>query len=189
MIKNNIALVFPEVMFLMSCANEDHTEGDINEMGVRLAQEITTHISQYCPGNSLGKISFIAHSMGGLICRAAFPYLQEFSPKMCNFMTLGSPHLGYMYSSSTIFDVGMWFVKTWKKSKCLQQLRMTDYDSTGNMENCFLYQLSKVKGLEWFRNIIFIGSHQDLYAPFDSARIQISNKTELMQSKNGNMYV
>lgn len=29
MIKNNIALVFPEVMFLMSSANEDHTEGDI----------------------------------------------------------------------------------------------------------------------------------------------------------------
>ena len=45
MIKNNIALVFPEVMFLMSSANEDHTEGDISEMGVRLAQEINTHIS------------------------------------------------------------------------------------------------------------------------------------------------
>lgn len=37
MIKNNIALVFPEVMFLMSSANEDHTEGDIKEMGIRLA--------------------------------------------------------------------------------------------------------------------------------------------------------
>lgn len=37
MIKNNIALVFPEVMFLMSAANEDQTEGDIKEMGLRLA--------------------------------------------------------------------------------------------------------------------------------------------------------
>ena len=37
MIKNSIALVFPEVMFLMSAANEDHTEGDISEMGARLA--------------------------------------------------------------------------------------------------------------------------------------------------------
>jgi hypothetical protein len=37
MIKNNIALNFPEVMFLMSSSNEDHTEGDISEMGVRLA--------------------------------------------------------------------------------------------------------------------------------------------------------
>ena len=31
-IRNNIALVFPEVMFLMSQANEDHTEGNIKEM-------------------------------------------------------------------------------------------------------------------------------------------------------------
>jgi hypothetical protein len=75
MIKNNIALIFPEVMFLMSQANEDNTEGDIAEMGVRLAQEINTHISHYCPGNSLAKISFIAHSLGGLISRAALPYL------------------------------------------------------------------------------------------------------------------
>jgi len=45
MIKNNIALVFPEVMFLMSSSNEDHTEGDIKEMGIRLAQEVNTHIS------------------------------------------------------------------------------------------------------------------------------------------------
>jgi hypothetical protein len=44
MIKNEIALVFPEVMFLMSSSNEDHTEGDISEMGVRLAKEIKTHI-------------------------------------------------------------------------------------------------------------------------------------------------
>eukprot|EP00356_Strombidium_inclinatum_P005286 CAMPEP_0170483310 /NCGR_PEP_ID=MMETSP0208-20121228/3005_1 /TAXON_ID=197538 /ORGANISM="Strombidium inclinatum, Strain S3" /LENGTH=47 /DNA_ID= /DNA_START= /DNA_END= /DNA_ORIENTATION= len=44
-IKNSIALVFPEVMFLMSSANEGHTEGDIQEMGVRLAQEINSHIN------------------------------------------------------------------------------------------------------------------------------------------------
>ena len=44
MIKNNIAMVFPEVMFLMSSANEDQTEGDIAQMGVRLADEINNHI-------------------------------------------------------------------------------------------------------------------------------------------------
>jgi hypothetical protein len=44
MIKNNIALAFPETMFLMSTANEDQTEGDIGEMGLRLAYEINNHI-------------------------------------------------------------------------------------------------------------------------------------------------
>jgi hypothetical protein len=29
LLKNNIALLFPEVMFLLSSANEEHTEGDI----------------------------------------------------------------------------------------------------------------------------------------------------------------
>jgi triacylglycerol esterase/lipase EstA (alpha/beta hydrolase family) len=76
MIKNNIALVFPEVMFLMSSANEEHTEGDITVMGVKLAHEINQHITEYCPGNCLNKISFIAHSLGGVISRAALPYLQ-----------------------------------------------------------------------------------------------------------------
>jgi hypothetical protein len=45
LLKNNIALLFPEAMFLCSSSNEDFTEGDILEMGVRLAQEVNTYIS------------------------------------------------------------------------------------------------------------------------------------------------
>lgn len=98
LLKNNIALLFPEAMFLCSSSNEDHTEGDIGEMGVRLAQEVNNYISQYCPGTSLGKISFITHSMGGLIARASLPYLEEHLDKMYNFISLSSAHLGYMYN-------------------------------------------------------------------------------------------
>jgi len=97
--------------------------------------------------------------------------------------------MGYMFNSSTIIDAGMWFLKTWKKSLSLQQLKMTDYDSSGNIESCYLFQLSKERGLEWFKNIILVSSYQDMYAPFDSARIQISNRKELMQQKNGQVYI
>jgi hypothetical protein len=45
LLKNNIALLFPEAMFLCSSANEDQTEGDISEMGVRLAQEVNSYIN------------------------------------------------------------------------------------------------------------------------------------------------
>jgi hypothetical protein len=48
---------------------------------------------------------------------------------------------------------------------------MSDYDSTGNLETCKLYELSKYQGFEWFKHIIFVSSYQDMYAPFDSARI------------------
>src|SRR5574343_17191 len=98
LLKNNIALLFPEAMFLCSSANEEHTEGDIFEMGVRLSQEVNSYISQYCPGSSLGKISFIAHSLGGLIVRSALPFLEEHADKMYNYFTLSSPHLGYMFT-------------------------------------------------------------------------------------------
>jgi triacylglycerol esterase/lipase EstA (alpha/beta hydrolase family) len=89
-------------------------------MGVRLAQEVNNYINQYCPGSSLGRISFIGHSMGGLIIRSALPYLEEHSEKMFTYFSLSSPHLGYMYNSSKIIDAGMWFLKKWKKSKGLQ---------------------------------------------------------------------
>lgn len=98
LLKNNIALLFPEAMIFCSSSNEEHTEGDILEMGVRLAGEVNNYIAQYCPDASLGKISFIAHSLGGLIVRASLPYLEDHSSKFYNFITLSSPHLGYMFN-------------------------------------------------------------------------------------------
>lgn len=55
-------------------------------------------------------------------------------------MTFSSPHLGYMQGGSKLVGAGLWFLKKWKKSKCLQQLAMQDEN---NMEKTFIYQLSK----------------------------------------------
>lgn len=87
---------------------------------------------------------------------------------MYGYMTLGSPHLGYMYNSNSLIDAGMWVLKRWKKSKCLQQLSMTDSDQKNDT---YLYKLSKIKGLNWFKQVIFCSSYQDNYAPHDSARV------------------
>ena len=40
------------------------------------------------------------------------------------------------------------------------------------VEETFLYQLSSKKGLEWFKKVTLISSHQDLYVPYHSARVQ-----------------
>ena len=40
MFKNIISLALPESMFLCSTANEDSTEGDILEMGIKLSKEV-----------------------------------------------------------------------------------------------------------------------------------------------------
>ena len=87
-------------------------------------------------------MSFIGHSLGGLIIRAALPYLERYASKMHLFMTICSPHLGYMYHTSRLIDTGVWLLKKWRKSKCLQELTMSD---ANDMQEAYLYKLSKAK--------------------------------------------
>jgi len=44
-------------------------------MGERLANEVKTFIAENFPQNSLSKLSFIGHSLGGVKIRAALPKL------------------------------------------------------------------------------------------------------------------
>ena len=125
-------------------------------MGQRLAQEIDQYIRENCPGSQLGRLSLIGYSMGGLITRAAMPHLEKYKHKMHGFMTIGSPHLGYMYKTGKLFSTGMWFIKNWKKSVALNQLSMSD---AKNIEQTAVFQLSKSKGPEWFKHVIFISSY------------------------------
>eukprot|EP00330_Aristerostoma_sp_ATCC50986_P007813 CAMPEP_0114583062 /NCGR_PEP_ID=MMETSP0125-20121206/6886_1 /TAXON_ID=485358 ORGANISM="Aristerostoma sp., Strain ATCC 50986" /NCGR_SAMPLE_ID=MMETSP0125 /ASSEMBLY_ACC=CAM_ASM_000245 /LENGTH=177 /DNA_ID=CAMNT_0001776325 /DNA_START=1288 /DNA_END=1818 /DNA_ORIENTATION=+ len=111
--KDNIAYLYPESLFLCSSANEDFTEGHIEEMGARLASEVVAYIKEWVPGKNLGRLSFIGHSLGGVIIRTCLPHLEEYKDKMHLLMTCSSPHLGYMYHSSKLIDAGMWFLKKW----------------------------------------------------------------------------
>ena len=53
MLRNNIAVAYPNTMFLCSKINEVSSEGDIGVMGHRLATEVTEYVDEYCPGSSL----------------------------------------------------------------------------------------------------------------------------------------
>jgi len=46
-------------------------------MGERLAKEVKNYIAEWCP-DLLTKLSFIGHSLGGVIIRSALPHLQEY---------------------------------------------------------------------------------------------------------------
>eukprot|EP00466_Bigelowiella_natans_P018437 jgi/Bigna1/91625/estExt_fgenesh1_pg.C_1090045 len=144
-----------------------HTEGDIGEMGGRLASEIVEFIVENCP---LGfkKLSIVAHSLGGLIARAALAKkeMEPYLSRLHTFMSLASPHCGYMYSKNTVLETGIWVLKKWSKSLCLTQLSMTD---DPNPEKCFVYKLSKQRGLEHFQNCLLLASQQDYYSPFHSS--------------------
>jgi len=196
LMKNNISLLYPTALCLCSAANEDCTEGSIELMGERLAAEVRTFIQEWCSGEGegvgggdnseppLARLSFVTHSVGGLVARAALPLLAEHCGRMHTFLSLSSPHLGYLYSPNSLFKAGLWVAKKLKKSKCLEQLSMTDAADPGS---CFLSRMSELPGLEHFQHVVLVSSYQDQYAPFESARIEMPRVAEA-DSKMGPCY-
>lgn len=55
LLRNHLNYMHPEAMFLCSSINEDNTEGDISDMGEKLASEVTNFICDNCPYSSLGR--------------------------------------------------------------------------------------------------------------------------------------
>jgi alpha-beta hydrolase superfamily lysophospholipase len=100
-IQYNIEVLFPDVMVFSSKVNEDDTSISMAEMGLNLAKEVEQHIYYNCY-KSLERLSFIGHSMGGVIIRAALPHLKQFKKKMYSYMSLSSPHLGFIYGAGLV---------------------------------------------------------------------------------------
>lgn len=167
LMKNNLALLFPDAIFLCATSNEDNTEGDMNESGIRLAQEVVNYICDWCPGSALGRLSFISFSCGGLIVRAALPLLHEYSSKMFTLMTFSCQHFGTLSENLTLVSTGLWGLKKWRKSKFLEQMSMSD---ASDKKETFVYRLTKTKGLEFFKYIVLVACAEDKFAPFESAR-------------------
>lgn len=74
----------------------------------RLVSEILYHI-ETCTLNP-SKISFVGHSLGNIIIRAAItrPQMKHLLPKLYTFLSLSGPHLGTLYNSSGLVNVGKW---------------------------------------------------------------------------------
>ncbi len=51
-------------IFMCSSSNEDCTDGDIGEMGINLSNEVKYKMKEI---EEISRISFIGHSLGGLI--------------------------------------------------------------------------------------------------------------------------
>jgi len=90
-----------------------------------------------------------------------------------------------MYSKSSLVKAGMWFLKKWKGSTALSQIKLTD---AKNISKTALFKLSKEIGLEWFKHIGFMSSFQDTYVTPESARVQISTKI-IKDKKFGSSYI
>ena len=58
-------------------------------------------------------MSFIGHSMGGLIIRGGLQYLSAYYSKFWTYVSLSSPHLGYLAHDSQLVNAGLWYLNKW----------------------------------------------------------------------------
>ncbi|KAL2968852.1 hypothetical protein AAZX31_15G047800 [Glycine max] len=160
LIRNQWLLIDPKIQVLMSETNEDKTSEDFREMGSRLAQEVISFLKKKMDkasrvGNLKDiKLSFVGHSIGNLIIRAAL--------------------------------AGLWLLKKIKGTQCIHQLTFTD---DHDLENTFIYNLSKKKTLANFKNVILLSSPQDGYVPYHSAKIELCPAATLDFSKQGKVFL
>ncbi|XP_042033497.1 protein FAM135B-like isoform X3 [Salvia splendens] len=194
LVRNQWLLIDPKAEFLMSEVNEDKTSGDFREMGQRLAKEVVSFVKKKMDKASRSgnlrtiKLSFVGHSIGNIILRTALtetimePYLRF----LHTYLSVSGPHLGYLYSSNSLFNGGLWLLKKLKGTQSIHQLTFTD---DPDLQNTFLYKLCKEKTLEHFKNIILLSSPQDGYVPHHSARIEMCPASSGDYSKKGKLFL
>ncbi|KAK4394594.1 hypothetical protein Sango_1613700 [Sesamum angolense] len=207
LIRNQWLLLDPKTEFLMSEANEEKTSGDFRDMGRRLAQEVVSFVKKKMDKVSRSgvlraiKLSFVGHSIGNIILRTALtesimePYLRY----LHTYLSVSGPHLGYLYSSNSLFNGGLWVLKKLKNTQCIHQLTFTD---DPDLRNTFLYKLAKHRTLENFRNVILLSSprclcmslhkylvYVDGYVPYHSARIEMCPASSGDHSKKGKVFL
>ncbi|EFH62953.1 hypothetical protein ARALYDRAFT_475399 [Arabidopsis lyrata subsp. lyrata] len=190
LVRNQWLLIDPKIEFLMSEVNEEKTHGDFREMGQRLAQEVVSFLKRkkdrYARQGHLKsiKLSFVGHSIGNVIIRTAIAdsLMEPYRRFLHTYLSLSGPHLGYLYSTNSLFNSGLWLLKKLKSTQVIHQLTLTD---DPDLRHTFFYKLCKQKTLENFKNIILLSSPQDGYVPYHSARIESCQPASFDSSKKG----
>ena len=70
------------------------------------------------------------------------PALQPHLKNMYTYMSISGPHLGYWYSSNSLFNSGLWLLKKLKGAQCIHQLTFSDDQDP---QNTYFYKLCKVR--------------------------------------------
>lgn len=106
---NEIVLVNDNAGFILPHSiNKEKSRDKIETLGLKVAEEIRASIKEDFDNDEIGKISFICHSLGGLIAREAMSHLLEYKHLFHTYMSLASPHLG-ITEASTHIKLGLWF--------------------------------------------------------------------------------
>ncbi len=113
----------------------------ITQLGQLLADEIKSYL-EASPVNPK-HISFVAHSLGGLVVRSALTVLENLREKFHTFLTLAAPHLGMWYNANWMLDSVMWMMGRVASAQSILEVRMMD---NPDPRKCHVYKLSQHKG-------------------------------------------
>ncbi|XP_031749241.1 protein FAM135A-like [Xenopus tropicalis] len=174
-----------DVDFLMSKSNMGpFSFWNIDYLAKNLLNEILNHIE--IKKLTVSRISFIGFSLGNIIIRAVLcrPEFEAYLGKLHTFLSFGGPHMGVLYNSSTLLKIGLRCIQLQKSNVSVLQLGFRDHKDP---RKTFLYQLSQKAGLEYFRNVVLVGSLQDKMVPYHSARMEMC-KGALKSNTLGTVY-
>jgi hypothetical protein len=151
--------------YFVSKCNLNNTFKHIAALGSALANEICDHIES--EKLKVGRISFVCHSLGGIIARIAIRHKKFVALKelLYSFTSFATPHLSLILDSCTLFgssnfilDEVLKVVKMISNSECIAQLKLQDHT---NERECLLYRLAEDRTFGYFKFINFYGSRQD----------------------------
>ena len=189
--RNQLALMLPNkasARFLLSAVNEQHTAiCSFAQLGDNLAGEIAAFIDAEGISSGLCRVSFFCHSFGAIICRAALrtEALKPLLLKLHTYVSFSGPHLGMLYSSNLLVELGVWGLRRWRNAHCLTELSLKD---EAEPHRCYLFELSRDDKLRHFRNLLLVSSAEDRYVPHHSARIQLCPEA-IHDAKYGSIFV
>eukprot|EP00850_Spirogloea_muscicola_P008276 SM000044S15923 [mRNA] locus=s44:45125:50474:- [translate_table: standard] len=133
------------------------------------------------PGQkSYGHINTLVY----LICPSTDEAMRPYLENLHAFLSISGPHLGYLYSSNSLFNGGLWVLKRFKQATVMHELTFTD---RADINDCYLFRLSQSKTFECFKHVLLISSPQDRYVPYHSARIEMC-PAAMRDSKRGAFY-
>eukprot|EP01028_Stygiella_incarcerata_P012104 TRINITY_DN727_c0_g3_i1.p1 TRINITY_DN727_c0_g3~~TRINITY_DN727_c0_g3_i1.p1 ORF type:complete len:1003 (+),score=291.03 TRINITY_DN727_c0_g3_i1:66-3074(+) len=158
-------------IFLSECM-ERAPRSSIMGMSQILMEELSSIVSM-----NITRISFIGHSMGGLIVRQALmhhdwkrnPWLRRM--QKWAYISFSCPHFGSQFLSGHILqNVGQKMYGTVGRYVCVRETAMRD-GKDGELP--VLQMMSRDDVFSSFRLVVLFSSEQDLYVPYWSARMSL----------------
>ncbi|KAJ3113685.1 hypothetical protein HK100_001907 [Physocladia obscura] len=175
-----------ENVYLLSEANEGDTFNGIQVLADRLVSEIKIFIRER--KLIIGRLSFVCHSLGGIIARCAIQSIamDGLREKFDTFITLSSPHLSLYFQSNSLLASAMKLYQFVGVAKSIDQLNMRD---NPDPRKCLLYimALKEDIGLNKFKQVKFYGSQQDGYVALNSAIVNSSDLEKRLVSSNSSL--